>query len=81
MHAEHSCMNGVSSAGLSGMLYGFTKVEQSSARVVQAFAPPSNEDGVQALADLKAAELQVRASAVVVKTAQEMESAVLDIIA
>ena len=74
-------MNGVSSAGLSGMLYGFTKVEQSSARVVQAFTPSSTEDGVQALADLKAAELQVRASAVVVKTAQEMESAALDIIA
>jgi flagellar basal body rod protein FlgC len=74
-------MDPISSAGLAGMLYGFTKVEQSSARVVEAFSTSSAEDGVQALADLKAAERQVQASATVIKTAQEIQDATLDIIA
>ena len=74
-------MDAISSAGLAGMLYGFTKVDESSARVVQAFSPSSTSDGVQALTDLKAAELQVKASATVVQTSQEMQKAVLDIIA
>lgn len=80
-YADALLMDAISSAGLSGMLYGFTKVDQSSARVVEAFTPPNTDDGVQALTDLKAAEQQVKASAAVVQTAKEMEEAVLDIIA
>jgi hypothetical protein len=74
-------MDAISSAGLAGMLYGFNKVDESSARVVEAFSASSTEDGVQALADLKAAERQVQASATVIQTAQEIQDATLDIIA
>ncbi len=63
------------------MMRGFGQAAESSVRLASSFLPNSNNDPVSAVTGLMNAESQVKASAIVVKTAAELQESVLDIIA
>ncbi len=60
---------------------GMQAAATDSARVITSFSEGSQEDPIIPLVSLKQDELQVKASAQVVKVGNEMTKAVLDIIA
>ena len=63
------------------MQRGFSQVAESGTRLSTAFLPDSNNDPVAAIVDLKNATRQVQASAMSVKTGNELQKHLLDIFA
>lgn len=74
-------MDIISSMGLSGMNRGIDMAAASAERVVETFSAPGTDDGAAALVELSMSALQVRASAAIVKTGQEVQNSILSVIA
>ena len=66
--------------GLQGIRLGQEQAAISAKRVVDSFNPESNDDPVEPLVDLKAAERQVQASTKVIKVGNEILGSILDIL-
>lgn len=74
-------MNGITSTGLAGMTRGFAQAEDSCFRLSTSFIANSNQDPVATIVDLSSAVRQIDASAVAVKTGQEIQKHLLDLFA
>jgi flagellar basal body rod protein FlgG len=65
-------------AGLVGIERGATQMVGAASRIAQVSVPESNVDLVKELVDLQQAKLQVKASAAVVRTANETIGTLID---
>ncbi len=74
-------MDSVLGIGLRGLKNGFERLSDASSRITSAFRPESTEDPVKGIIDQKTADIQIKASAEVIKTAEELDKSILDIIA
>lgn len=73
--------NSIINTGLKGMQSGLESAAKHAEQVTRAFRPDSEEDQVEGLVGLKTDRVQVQASAKVVKTGDELNQAILDILA
>ena len=72
-------INDILKAGLQGIQTGISRAAENAERVVRSFSPESEESPVEPLIALKQDENQVKASAKVIKVADELTKSVLDI--
>lgn len=70
-------INSVLSAGMQGLQAGVNRANQAGGRIAQSSA--SSDDLAPPIVDLKISELQVKASANVIKAADQMLGALIDI--
>jgi hypothetical protein len=73
--------NEIFQIGLSGIQRGLAGVAEKAERITRAFLPDSNEEPSDAIIGIKLDEFQTKASAKVIKTAEELQDSVLDILA
>lgn len=66
---------------LTGMQRGMQGVSEKAEKITRAFLPESTEDPTTALVGIKLDEFQYKASAKLVKTAEELSDSALEIIA
>jgi flagellar basal body rod protein FlgG len=65
-------------AGLAGIERGATQMVGAASRIAQVSLPEANVDLVKELVDMQQAKLQVKASAAVVRTANETIGTLID---
>lgn len=71
----------VRESALNGIRQGEAKVAEEAQNLSTAFTPDSNQDAVSASIGIKAGVRQVTASAKLLRVADELDKAVLDILA
>ena len=74
-------VDSISRIALKGIQTGMEKAAKSAERLTSAAAPNGSGDIAGPIVDLKQAEVQVKASEKVAKTGQELDDAILDILA
>ena len=74
-------MDAIVNIGLNGMQDGYRRASEDAQRVVSAFSSSAPESAVDALVSLQADQRQVQASAVVVRTGDQLMGSILDIFA
>ena len=74
-------MTSIQAIGLQGMLQGLESAAQNAEKIPQAFQPESTADPLEPMLGLEQAKRQVEASAKVIKVGNELDKAVLDILA
>ncbi len=74
-------MSAIIKAGLQGVLSGIASAAQHAEEVSQAFTPESDKEPTAALIGLSQDTLQVKASAKVIKVGEEIDKAVIDLLA
>jgi hypothetical protein len=73
--------NSIISIGLQGVLSGLARAADSVSRILDATGRGSDADMVDGIISLKQDELQIKASKKVIKTGEEMQDDILDILA
>jgi flagellar hook protein FlgE len=74
-------VSSVMSTGVQGLQAGFGRANQAAGEIARAGQPESGGDLASSLVDLKVSENQVKASAAVIKTADEMLGTLIDTMA
>lgn len=70
---------GVLATGVQGVQTGFAQANDAAGRIARFGTTEQNGDLATPIVDLKRSELQVKASAAVIKTADEMMGTLIDI--
>ena len=73
-------MNPISSNGVQGISDAFARAQDASSRILEAGTSGSLDQMAAAIVELKAAEMQVAASAKVVEAENEMRGRLIDIL-
>lgn len=71
-------MNSVMSTGMQGLQAGLGRANQAAGDIARAGTTSSDGDLASSMVDLKVSEQQVKASAAVVKTADDMLGTLID---
>ena len=74
-------MNSVIGAGLKGVLAGMESAARHAEQVTQSFKPDSDFSPLEGLLGLSADKRQVDASIKIIKVGEDLDKAVLDILA
>jgi hypothetical protein len=72
-------VNSVLSAGVQGVQAGISRANQAAGDIARAGTTDQNGDLLTPIVDLKISEQQVKASAAVIKSADEMMGTLIDI--
>jgi hypothetical protein len=68
----------VLSSGLQGLQTGLNKANQAAGQIARSGTTEPNGDLASSIVDLKSSELQVKASAAVIKTADDLLGTLID---
>jgi hypothetical protein len=72
-------VNSVLSSGIQGVQAGFQRANRAAGEIASAGTSEQGGDLITPIVDLKSSEIQVKASAAVIKSADEMVGTLIDI--